>query len=85
MSCVLHLLEDIGLALVDQVVKLLLSTELIDLELTLELLLLFDLFLGRSEVPFQIDQEVWLLDHLQSLLQLIVFLHEIDNGFVSRL
>ena len=85
MGCVLHLLEDIGLALVDQVVKLLLSTKLIYFELTLELLLLFDLFLGCSEVPFQIDQEIWLLDHLQSLLQLIVFLHEIDNGFVCRL
>ena len=81
----MHLFEDIGLALVDQAVKLFLTAKLVDFELTLEFLLLFDLFLGRTQVSFEVDQEIWLLNHLQSLLQFIVFLHKIDNGFISGL
>ena len=64
LSGVLNLLENIGLRLLDQVVKLLLSPELIDLELPFKLLLLLDLLLSRLKITLQIEQEVWLLDHL---------------------
>ena len=64
LSGVLNLLENVGLRLLDQVVKLLLSPELIDLELPFKLLLLLDLLLSRLKITLQIKQEVWLLDHL---------------------
>ena len=71
--------------MLDQVVKLFLSPQLVDFELSFKLLLLFDLLLGRLQVPLQIEQEVWLLDHLQSTLQLVVLFHKIDDGFVCVL
>jgi len=52
---ILDLLEYIRLRLVDQVVKLLLTPELVDLELPLELLLLLDLLLSRLQVSLQIQ------------------------------
>ena len=72
---ILHLLEHVRLALFDQVVELLLSSELVDFELALELLLLLDLFLGCLEVTLQVQQEIWLLDHLEAPLEFIVLLH----------
>ena len=85
MRCVLYLLEHIRLALLDQIVKFLLSSELVNLELPLQLLLLLDLFLCGFQIAFQVKQEVRLLDHLKSALQFVVLLHQIDNRFVCVL
>ena len=85
MRCVLYLLEHIRLALLDQIVKFLLSSELVNLELPLQLLLLLDLFLCGFQIAFQVKQEVRLLDHLKSALQFVVLLHQIDDRFVCIL
>ena len=85
MGRVLDLLEDIWLALFYQVVKLLLSSELVDFQLPLQLLLLLNLLLRSLQIPLQVQQEVRLLDHFQPPLQFVVLLHEIDNGFICVL
>ena len=82
---VLDLLEYVRLALLNQVVKLLFSPELIDLQLPLQLLLLLDLLLSRLQIALQVEQEVGLLDHLKTPFQLVVLFHQIHDGFIGVL
>ena len=82
---VLDLLKYVRLALLNQVVKLLFSPELIDLQLPLQLLLLFDLLLSRLQVALQVEQEVGLLDHLKTPFQLVVLFHQVYDGFIGVL
>lgn len=85
MRRVLHLLEHVRLALLNHVVQLLLSAQLVNFQLPFQLFLLLDLLLGGFQITLQVQQEVWLLDHLQPPLELVVLLHEIDDGFVRVL
>lgn len=85
LCCILHLLEHIRLTLVNEIVQLLLSSQLIDFKLPLQLLLLLDLFLGRLQISLQVEQEIGLLNHLKSFLELIVLFHKVYNGFISVL
>ena len=81
----LDLLEYIRLTLFNDVVKFLLTLELIDFELPFQFFLLFDLLLSCLEVTFQIEQEVGLLHKFETFLQLVVLFHQVDNGLVSDL
>lgn len=85
LSGVLDLLEDVRLTLLDYLIKLLLSFELVYFKLSFELLLLFDLFFSRPQVAFQVYQEIRLLNKFESLLELGVFLHQVYDGLVRVL
>ena len=85
LSGVLDLLEDVRLTLLDYLIKLLLSFELVYFKLSFELLLLFDLFFSRPQVAFKVYQEIRLLNKFESLLELGVFLHQVDDGLVRVL
>ena len=50
LSRILHLLQDIWLILVYETIKFLLSSELVNLELSFKLFLLFDFLLGGLEI-----------------------------------
>ena len=62
MRCFLDLFQYIGFTLFNDIVKLLLTFELIDLELAFKLFLLLNLLLSRPQITFQIDKEIWLLN-----------------------
>ena len=81
----MDLLEDIRFTLLHYIIKFLFTFELIDLELALQLLLLFNFFFSSSKIAFQVDKEVWLLNDLQTALQLVVLLHQIYDSLVSVL
>ena len=55
MRCFLDLLKHIGLTLLNDVIKFLLTLELIDLELAFEFFLLLDLLFSCLQITFQID------------------------------
>ena len=61
MSSFLDLFKHIGFTLFNNIIKFLLTFELIDLELTFKFFLLFNLLLSRPQITFQIDKEIWLL------------------------
>ena len=81
----MYLLKNIRLTLINQIIKLFLPAELVNLKLPFEFLLLLDFILGRLDISLQVNEEVWLLDHLQTLLQLGVLFCKVDNGLVSVL
>ena len=83
MGCILHLLHHVRLIFGHDVVQLLLTLKLVDLKLTLELFLLLYFLLGYSKVALKVYQEIWLLDYLQAFLQLCMFFHQVQDGFVS--
>ena len=85
MSSLLHLLQHIRLALLDDVIKLLFALELVHLQLTLEFFLLFDFLLGSLEITLEVKEEIRLLNKLKTFLEFIVLLHQIYNGFVRNL
>ena len=85
LSSVLYLLKHIWLTLLNDVVQLLLSSQLVHLQLSLQFLLLLDFFLSGLQVSFQVDEEVWLLDQLKSLLQFVVLFHQVHYGLVCVL
>ena len=62
MSCFLDLFKHIGLTLLNDVIKFLLTFELIDLKLTLEFFLLLDLLFSCPQITFQIEEEIRLLN-----------------------
>ena len=62
MRCFLDLFQYIRFTLFNNIVKLLLTFELIDLELAFKLFLLLNLLLSRPQITFQIDKEIWLLN-----------------------
>jgi len=85
LSRVLNLFHHVGLTLLHNAVELLLTLQLIDFKLSFQLFLLFDFFFGCLEIPFQVEQEVGLLNHIKTTLQLLVLFHEVDNRLVSVL
>ena len=46
---------------------------------------MLDLFLGGLQITFQVQQKVGLLDHFQTLFQLVMLFHKIYDGFVCVL
>ena len=76
---VLHVRERFWLILTKEGIHPLLSSELVDLELLLELLLDLELFLSRTFLSLQIDEEIRRTHLLEPSLQLVVFLLQVSQ------
>ena len=82
-SLIIDLLHGFWLVLLNDLVQPLLSSDLIVVKLSRQLLLILNLQIGVAQSSFEIDEELRILNLLKSASQLGVLSHQVCNCLVS--